>query len=434
MLLYPVEPPTHSPTAHCQLGLLCRTKGNIQLYPIDPTTGTVKGASAPHVTVHARGKGSVSIQPRDQKGDKETPLPLGKTHEKNGTLMAPVSLHHDRYGRRYLTLHGLVASSNASYDTFLLAMQFGHSNAPVLIQGETGVGKDGIAQTIHRASPRAAGPFIPLNCGALTESLAQAELFGKERGAYTGAIESSPGVLEQANGGTLFLDEVAELSPENQTRLLRVLESGEVQRLGARKHIHIDIRIVAATHKDLDREVRLGRFRQDLLFRLQVLHLRIPPLRRRKEDIAALADTILAELKHTPGITDEAVGNLERYHWPGNIRELRNVLNRAFVLARSQPVQSTHIVFPPSTAPSYSQSLKNQMNRAILRELERQQGHRDRTCRALQISRSTLYRWLRDHGGGVDTPEPEGQDDGRFFNPEICRGTLDALSVPSGSS
>jgi len=220
--------------------------------------------------------------------------------------------------------------------------RFAALDEPVLIQGETGTGKELVAMAVHRISPRSSGPFVAVNCGAIPESMLESELFGHERGAFTGASSSHRGRFEQASGGTLFLDEIGEMPVQFQVRLLRVLEERAIQRIGGEQPIPVDVRIVAATHRDLHEDVQAGLFRQDLFYRLDVLQIRLPPLRKRRQDILLLAnhflERTLTETDHkrqAPTFTPEAEKLLLAYSWPGNIRELRNSMTRLAV--RLQP-------------------------------------------------------------------------------------------------
>lgn len=222
--------------------------------------------------------------------------------------------------------------------------QVAKTDTPVLLLGETGVGKEVVAGAVHRVSRRASGPFIKVNCGAIPASLLEAELFGHEKGAFTGALKTRPGYFERADGGTIFLDEIAELSLEAQVRLLRVLQDKQVERIGGGQTLSLDLRVVAATHRDLDAMAREGRFRQDLLFRLNVLPINIPPLRERREDIPALAYHFVSKkaremaLPELPKIAEGAVDRLMDYAWPGNVRELENVIERQIIINQGAPI------------------------------------------------------------------------------------------------
>src|SRR5262245_35790243 len=221
-----------------------------------------------------------------------------------------------------------------------LVQQVADSSATVLIQGESGTGKEGVARAIHDGSPRRSGPFVAVNCAALPETLLESELFGYEKGAFTGAAGAKKGRFELADGGTLFLDEVADLSPVTQPKILRVLQEGEFERLGGTRTMRVDVRIVAATNQDLAQMVRDRRFREDLYYRLNVITITVPPLRERREDIRVLAEHFLRlyaakNNRRLEGFTDDAFRRLEGYSWPGNVRELENVIERGVVLARA---------------------------------------------------------------------------------------------------
>jgi len=226
-----------------------------------------------------------------------------------------------------------------------LVEQVADSSATVLIQGESGAGKELVASTIHRSSPRSRGPFVAVNCAALPETLLESELFGYEKGAFTGAAGRKEGRFELADGGTLFLDEVSDLSPVTQPKILRVLQEGEFERLGGTHTIQVDVRIVAATNQDLAEMVRERRFREDLYYRLNVITIRVPPLRERHEDIRVLAQHFLRVYaakngRELEGFTGEAIERLEAYAWPGNVRELENLIERSVVLARKDRIEA----------------------------------------------------------------------------------------------
>ena len=218
------------------------------------------------------------------------------------------------------------------------------ADAPVLIQGDSGTGKELVAHTIHDASSRAAGPFEPIDCGALPETLLESELFGHEKGAFTGAQARKHGRVEAAQGGTLFLDEVGELTPASQVKLLRFLAEHEISRLGGGERIHVDARVICATHRDLRVEVEEGRFREDLYYRLAVTGIRLPPLRERREDIPLLVAHFLEKEFHYRGeMSSEAMETLAAYSWPGNVRELRNAVEAGTVTARGRDILREHL-------------------------------------------------------------------------------------------
>jgi two-component system response regulator HupR/HoxA len=276
----------------------------------------------------------------------------------------------------------------------------------VLIHGESGTGKELVARALHASSPRHCGPFLAINCGGLPDTLLESELFGYRRGAFTGADADKPGLVEAAHGGSLLLDEVADLSPTAQTKLLRVLQEGEVLRLGGVVKSRVDVRVLAATHKSLEEEVREGRFRQDLLYRLWVVGLEVPPLRARAEDIPLLVEHFLERYGdgRRPGIAAGTLDFLGRYSWPGNVRELENEVRRALALLGdgteitpdllSERVR-TGVAIAPAT------SLKERMSRyeaGVLREtLEQYSWNKTRAARALGVSRQSLIRKVARH-------------------------------------
>ncbi len=250
--------------------------------------------------------------------------------------------------RRQLVVEGqfgrLVGASGAMRKVFELAERVAPSDATVLILGESGTGKDVLAQELHDRSGRAAGPFVAVNCAALPENLIESELFGYEKGAFTGAAQRRKGKFELANGGTLFLDEIGDMNQVTQAKVLRALESREIERLGGTETVPVDVRVVSATHRDLPAEIAAGRFREDLYYRLRVVTIELPPLRGHREDIPALAAALLAlhRARHpqsaAKSISREAIEALARYTWPGNVRELKNALERSLVLARGAEI------------------------------------------------------------------------------------------------
>ncbi|TYO98138.1 sigma-54 specific flagellar transcriptional regulator A [Geothermobacter ehrlichii] len=241
------------------------------------------------------------------------------------------------------TTYGLVGSSSALREVLRKIGKYGPTDAAVVITGETGTGKELVAAALHQASPRSSGPFVAVNCSAISEELLESELFGHEKGAFTGAVRTHRGRFERADGGTLFLDEIGDMPLHTQTRLLRVLETGRIERVGAEREQQVDVRIVAATNVPLERAVGNGRFRADLYHRISVLRIHLPPLRERKEDIPALVDFFLDRFNRKYGkvvkrLTPEAMALLESYLWPGNIRELRNVLERVYIETESEVI------------------------------------------------------------------------------------------------
>jgi transcriptional regulator with GAF, ATPase, and Fis domain len=250
-----------------------------------------------------------------------------------------------------------VVGQSASWRQVLVqATQVAATETTALLLGESGTGKEVVARFLHRASPRKDGPFVALNCAALPEQLLEAELFGYERGAFTGAVNSKPGQLEQAAGGTLFLDEVGEMSLPAQAKFLRVLQEREFQRLGGTRVLRTDARVVAATNRDLHAAIRKGQFREDLFYRLNVFAINLPPLRDRRDDILPLSEAFIGEIgrglgRPPAGISRDARTRLVEYHWPGNVRELRNILERAAILCEGGLIVAEHLALNPVTPP-----------------------------------------------------------------------------------
>lgn len=277
------------------------------------------------------------------------------------------------------------------------------SSAPILITGETGVGKEMVARAIHYKSERSEGPFLAVNCGSLAESVLESELFGHEKGAFTGAVKARRGRFEMADNGTLFLDEVGEISAKMQVSLLRVLEEKSFMRVGGHQCLHSDFRLISATHRDLAALIKEGQFREDFFYRINVITIPIPPLRERLDDIPILADHFLKRYshetgKHVEGFTRKALELLTSYHWPGNIRELRNVIERAVVLARGRMIGASELTFlnpRAQTVPSGTTTLLDHEISLIKAALDRCDGNIIRASRQLGINRSTLMRKMK---------------------------------------
>ena len=286
------------------------------------------------------------------------------------------------------------------------------SEASVLLQGETGTGKEVIARLVHDGGRRASGPFVAINCAAFPETLLESELFGYERGAFTGAARSKRGLVEEAGGGTLFLDEIGETALGFQVKLLRVLQEGVVRPLGATRESAVDVRIVAATNRDLFQEVEMGRFRRDLYYRLNVFPIQLPPLRGRTEDIVPLAEGFLARYADLPApasVAADAARLLETYAWPGNVRELENEIERVVASARGEPeitarmlspqIQGLASALPPDPGAETLRETMARLEAWVLRgALERHGGKRISTARSLGITRECLYKKLKRHG------------------------------------
>jgi len=307
----------------------------------------------------------------------------------------------------------IVTKSRKMREVLALVEKVAKTDSSALIMGESGVGKELIAQSFHRLSPRQAGPFVDINCGAIQETLLESEMFGYERGAFTSADSSKPGLFELADRGTLFLDEVGELSQRLQVKLLRVLETKSFFRVGGTKQVKVDVRLVAATNKNLLEEVQESRFRQDLLYRINTIVVEIPPLRERTDDIPLLVEHFAGLMIGQRNITvsPAALEALCEYHWPGNVRELKNVLERALVLAPEGEI--TPECFPVEiynkkkasvvsakvgkTCPSQVRSLADIEKEQILATLNKVNWHRGKAAMLLGITPKTLYRKLRSY-------------------------------------
>jgi two-component system response regulator HydG len=321
----------------------------------------------------------------------------------------------------------IVGQSAALRAVMDVVRQAAPSQATVLLLGESGTGKELFARALHDQSQRASGPFVPINCAALPESILESELFGYERGAFTGAVARKEGRVERASGGTLFLDEVGELQPSAQAKLLRVLQEGEIERLGGTQTIKVDCRLVAATNRDLAAAVKEGRFREDLFYRLNVIQVRLPALRDRSEDVPLLASHFLERAankngKPVRGLTEQALQALEAYQWPGNVRELENAIERAVVLSRGSEVDELDLpeqvraasaqrgAAPPGTAAalgldgrSLSVPLGTPMEeielRVIRETLRHTKGDKNLAAQLLGIAARTIYRKLEPRDG-----------------------------------
>ncbi len=337
--------------------------------------------------------------------------------ERQQQLAADLSVKNDEIARLRLQLGTeceLVGRSPAILKVQQEIARVAGTKATVLIRGESGVGKELVARAIHFASPRRKGPFVCLNCAALSETLLESELFGHERGAFTGATERKIGKFEAAHQGTLMLDEIGEMSPQLQAKFLRVLEGHPFERVGGSSPIRTDVRVIAATNRDLEKAVAEGSFRRDLYFRLHVVEIHVPPLRKRPEDIEELAHYFLARFnaemgRRLLGFTPEALAHLRNYRWPGNVRELKNVIERAVVLARGQWIDvddlplshlatsgdSTDAMVRPNPASYVPLTLQEVERRHILATLEATGWNKSRAAEILGIERSTLDRKLQ---------------------------------------
>jgi DNA-binding NtrC family response regulator len=332
------------------------------------------------------------------------------------------------------SLGELVGTSPRMQEIFSLLQQAGPSKACVLITGESGTGKELVARTVHALSPRRQGPFVAINCAALPETLIESELFGHEKGSFTGASERRAGCFEIAQHGTLLLDEIGEMPMQTQAKLLRILEDSKVRRLGGKTEFEVDVRLVAATNKVPEEAVRGGHLREDLFYRLNVFHIHLPPLRERRDDIKSIAEALMSDLnrKHECRVTDispEVIQSFERHQWPGNVRELRNVLERAVILAGEGTIELKHLPAflqsstaaeaagldgvrtqapAPVSAPAGNESevLRLQIGTTveeaekglILRTLEHTRNNKTRAAEILGISLKTLHNKLKEYG------------------------------------
>ena len=331
------------------------------------------------------------------------------------------------------SLGELVGTSSKMQEIFALLQQAGPSKACVLITGESGTGKELVARTIHELSARRQGPFVAINCAALPETLIESELFGHEKGSFTGASERRAGCFEVAQNGTLLLDEIGEMPMQTQAKLLRILEDSKVRRLGGKSEFEVDVRVVAATNKVPEEAVRGGHLREDLYYRLNVFQIHLPPLRERKEDLRLIAEALISDLnrKHLCRIADLApvvMQALEHHQWPGNVRELRNVLERAVILAGEGTIElqhlpaflqgtaatlatvesSTHAAQAPSTSDvggirfQIGTTVEEAEKGLILHTLEHTRNNKTRAAEILGISLKTLHNKLKEYGAGKE--------------------------------
>lgn len=306
-------------------------------------------------------------------------------------------------------VENMIGTSPAMRTVFDMIGKVAQTDMPVLITGETGTGKELTTQAIHEKSRRKEGPFVPINCGAIPETLLESELFGHERGAFTGAVQRKKGRLEGAAGGTLLLDEVGDLLSSLQVKLLRFLQEGTFERVGGEETLHVDARIIGATNVDLKAAITQNRFREDLYYRLGVLHIHLPPLRERGEDTLLMAMRFLryaadSNRKAIWGYTSEALQAIRSYHWPGNVRELNNRVKRAVIMAEGRQITPHDLGLTRETTQEGGDpldSLKVAQRRIevelIVKGISLHGGNLTRVARDLDVSRTTLYRKLRDY-------------------------------------
>ncbi len=304
----------------------------------------------------------------------------------------------------------LVGRDRRMLELFALIGNVADSDASVLIRGESGTGKELVARAIHESGSRAGGPFIQVNCSALSETLLESELFGHVRGAYTGAVQDRVGRFEEADGGSIFLDEIGDVSPVVQVKLLRVLQERVIERVGENRPRPVNVRVISATNRDLEHLLAVGRLREDFFYRIKVVSLEIPPLRQRREDIPLLVDDLLARIvrrqgwDRPPTIGAEAMARLMNHDWPGNVRELENALEHALVLSRGQVIRAGHL--PPEISRSTGAGQRDfktvrddpgQEKKLLLEALEAAGWNRTRAARRLGIDRTTLWRKMKIH-------------------------------------
>src|ERR1700683_1765567 len=344
---------------------------------------------------------------------------LGRSHDRKQVAALPPQLRDP--GR----LGSLVGESKTMREVMRLVELAAPSSASVLITGETGSGKEIVARTIHRLSPRAERPFIAINCSAIPESLMESEIFGHERGAFTGAAERRLGCFELADGGTLLLDEIGEMPAPTQAKLLRVLEDGKIRRLGSKVETPVDVRVLAATNKNPEQAVASGHLRQDLYFRLNVFHIHLPPMREHKEDLPQLVDHLLADIstkhhKKVTGVGADVMDLFKSYPWPGNVRELRNALERAAIASDRGTVARQHLAADfgrtPATTNSGLGGIRFPVGTtvdAVERELILQtpaatSQNKTRAAELLGISLKTLHNKLKEYEAGrINASQPE---------------------------
>ncbi len=342
----------------------------------------------------------------------ENALKLGRLERENRDL------------ERRLGKHEIVWNGETMRRVMAQVERVAASETRVCIQGETGTGKELVARTLHERSPRAGGPFVTLNCAAVPAELIESELFGHEKGSFTGAAGRHLGKFEQAQHGTIFLDEIGDMPLTMQAKLLRVLEEGEVERIGGERAITVDVRVVVATHRDLEAQVRDGKFRQDLFHRVFVFPLRLPPLRERREDVPALIEHFAQQVSTTNGwkpmgFAGDAVAALQEHPWPGNVRELRNAVERLMLLATSDEVTAetvalalpTSVVAPDSAsagAGPLAERVRAFEKQTILTELKRNRYQISNTARALGLERSHLYKKAEQVGIDLKAAKNEG--------------------------
>jgi Nif-specific regulatory protein len=336
---------------------------------------------------------------------------LRKMVESERALLRDENVRLRRELKSRFDVHNMVGKSNAMQEVYRLIEQVADSNATVLIRGETGTGKDLVAHAIHYYSLRSDKPFVKVNCTALPDTLLESELFGHEKGAFTGAVERKPGRFERAHGGTIFLDEIGDFPPALQVKLLRVIQFREFERVGGTETIQANVRVLVATHKNLEEQIKTEHFREDLYYRINVFPIYLPPLRERKDDIMLLADHFLEKYAQENGkritrISTPAIEMLTRYHWPGNIRELENCVERAVLLCEDEVIRSEHL--PPSlqmidkgdttAQPSFPKIIANKERELIIDALKKCGGQQRKAAQELGLTERILGYKIHKYG------------------------------------
>ena len=377
----------------------------------------------PVVMITAHGNEKIAVEAMRLGADDYVPKPFDNDEIR---LVVRRALERTRLARENRLLRdrverdygwgGLVGSGRAMRAVFETIQKVAETDLTVLVRGESGTGKELVAQALHQASPRKAAPFVAVNCAAISRELVESELFGHEKGAFTGADARRAGRFEAADGGTIFLDEIGDMAPETQAKVLRVLQERSLERVGGTQPIAVDVRVIAATHRDLEKDVREGRFREDLYYRLKVVEVEIPPLRERREDLPALVARFLAQLAERLGrepvrISPAALAALARHPWPGNVRELRNFVEQAAVLAAGDTIEESDIQLgrsvalddtEPDPALPFSEAKREAVEgferRYLLRALRAHDGNISRTAESIGMVRQSLQQKIRELG------------------------------------
>jgi DNA-binding NtrC family response regulator len=373
----------------------------MQAFPEQPQVIVMTGVQEVATAVEAMKLGAYDYLTKPTKIE-ELDVLIQKAAEKGQLLRENAALRAHAEGAA--PFGGLLTRSPAMHEALRIVERVAPTDSAVLILGESGTGKELVARAIHERSPRAERPFVPIHCGALPREVFESELFGHEKGAFTGAVNAKPGLVELADGGTLFLDEIGEMELDSQVKVLRALETSMFFRVGGTRPRRVDIRLVAATNRDLAEAMKAGQFRQDLFYRINTITLSLPPLRDRTEDIALLAQHFL-ETKSAYGVrrlSPAAVAALEAYAWPGNVRELLHAIERAVILARTEEIQPDDL--PPEvvgrrdTTRTTSGTLDAMERQHIIATMRQVGGHRGKAAALLAIDPKTLYRKILGYG------------------------------------